>query len=307
MTQGVVGVFSAERVRDPQPVYFVHHVPKCAGRTIDRHLATALPAGSYFRTRKRRGPSRFLLPRYDLSGMSQPNQVVAVGGHFLGVSIQALFADRPVKRSILLRDPASHLISYYNFRMMRYISEGLQAYSFELSYGATQRNFITHYILSNFLELSWCRIAGMSEQDKYDLVNAFLASFWYVGDYSSCDNLVHALGTKLAIPGTAIARNTQQEWKARVAWQPIGLDDLPAGTVAQIRCENHLDKRLWESWRDAGHDTCRVRPRALSGRIATTLVSQEATRLVHQIARRVQRRWGRAEGPRVPAGVAVAR
>ena len=58
---------------------------------------------------------------------------------------------------------------------------------------ATQRNFITHYILRNFLELPWSRRARLSDDEKYDIVNAFLATFWYVGDYRLCDDLVAAL------------------------------------------------------------------------------------------------------------------
>ncbi len=99
------------------------------------------------------GLGRFIT-RYDRTDLPNPDQAQVVGGHYLGISIDQLFAGRQIKRSILLRDPASHFVSYYNYRMARYISEGLQPYSLEVAYGATQRNFITHYILKYFLELS---------------------------------------------------------------------------------------------------------------------------------------------------------
>ena len=271
-------------------------MPRCAGQTIDRHLAAVLSANAYYRTRKRKGFGRFLITRHDFGKMPDPNQTRVVGGHFIGISVEPLFAGRELKRSMLLRDPVSHIISYYNFRMMRYLSQGLHPYSFELAYRATQRNFITHYILRNFLELPWSRRARFSDDEKYDIVNAFLATFWYVGDYRLCDDLVAALAMKLGIPGRAAARNTRVEWQRRVRWKPLEVEDFSPDAIAQIRRENLLDQRLWETWHEARHDTTSVRPCALGGRSAPGFVSTEAMRFVSQIARRIQRRWGPFRG-----------
>ena len=87
----------------------------------------------------------------------------------------------------------SHSLSYYNFRMMRYLSRGFHPYSFDVAYGAMQRNFVTHYILRRFLELSWARVVLLSDEEKYDLVNAFLSKFWYVADYRQCNDLIGAI------------------------------------------------------------------------------------------------------------------
>jgi len=273
------------------PVHFIYHVPKCAGQTIDGHLAGVLSSNAYYRTRKRKGVSRFWLDRHDFRKMPGPDQIRVVGGHFLGVSIEPLFTGRELRRSMLLRDPVSHLISYYNFRMMRYLSQGLHPYSFELAYGATKRNFITHYILRNFLELSWSRLARFTDDEKYDTVNAFLATFWYVGDYTLCDDLIAALAPELGISGRAAPRNTRGTWERRVGWNSLDIDDLSSDTIAQIRQENLLDQRLWETWHAARHDSTTIRPRALGGRSARGFVSTEAMRFVNQIARRIQRRW----------------
>ena len=296
-TSQVWAPVSGRRASD-LPVHLVYHVPKCAGQTIDRHLAAVLSANAYYRTRKRRGLGRFLFARHDLL---DPHQIRVVGGHFLGISVEPLFAGRELKRSILLRDPVSHIISYYNFRMMRYMSEGLHPYSFELSYGATQRNFITHYILRNFLELPWSRLARFSDGEKYDIVNAFLATFWYVGDYRLCDDLVAALGSNLGIPGRAVPRNTRAQWERRVRWRTLAVDDLSSGAIAQIRDENLLDQRLWETWHEARYNTATIHPRALGSRTAPGFVTTEAMRFVSQIARRMQRRWGSFKDPQVPA------
>jgi len=280
---------------DAAPVHFVYHVPKCAGRTIDRHLKAALPRASYHRLRKRRGLGRFIT-RYDATKLPDPRRTDVVGGHVLGLSIDSLFAGRPVKRSILLRDPASHFVSYYNYRMTRYLSAGLRPYSIEVAYGATQRNFITHYILRNFLEQSWARIASFSDEEKYDLVNAFLAGFWFVGDYRLCDELIAALGGKLGIPGSATPCNTLAEFVQSGDWTPVSIDRLPPSVLAEIRAENALDQKLWETWSEARHDTSAVRPRALEGR-SSSFISDETIRFVNQILRRVQRRWGTDDVP----------
>lgn len=284
----------------PLSVQFHYHVPKCAGRTIDRHLSAALPQDAYYRTRRRRGFGRLLSPPHGLAEMPDREKTQVVGGHFIGSSIESHFAGRELRRSILLRDPVSHIVSYYNFRMMRYLLAGLHPYSFSLAYRATQRNFITHYILRNFLELPWSRLARLSDDEKYDTVNAFLATFWFVGDYRLCDDLVAALGATLEIPGRAVAANTCAEWQRRVRWMRLEEDDLSADAVAQIRRENLLDQRLWETWHEAGHDVASVRPRALAGRNATGFVTAESTRFVNQIARRIQRRWRPFKGLQAP-------
>jgi hypothetical protein len=224
-----------------------------------------------------------------------------VGGHFLGRSVEPLFAGRELKRSILLRDPASHLVSYYNFRMMRYLSEGRHPYSFALAYSATQRNFITHYILRNFLELPWARLVRLSDEEKYDVVNAFLSTFWYVGDYRLCDDLIVSLAATLRVPARAARINTRGDWKRHVEWKTLELDDLSPAAVAQIRRENLLDQRLWETWQEARHDVAAVRPHALNGRSAQSFVSSEALRFVSQIGRRIQRRWAPIGGLPAPA------
>ena len=300
-----VAPFAARKGRaNLVPVHFVYHVPKCAGQTIDGHFSSLLPKSAYYKTAKRRGPGRFLFTRHDLGKLTDPSGTRVVVGHFLGVSLDAYFAGRPVKRSILLRDPVSHSLSYYNFRMMRYLSCGFHPYSFDVAYGAMQRNFITHYILRRFLELSWARVAGLSDEDKYDLVNAFLSKFWYVADYRLCNDLIYAIGTRLGVAGAATPKNTQAQWEHHVGWKSLEHADLSTGMIARIESENLIDQRLWETWRGARNEVAQVRPRALGNPRATGFISDEAVRLVNQIARRMQRRWGAVHGPQVPAPLA---
>lgn len=165
--------FSTNHV-DARPVHFIYHVPKCAGQTIHSHLSTYAPKGTYHRLKKRKGPSRFFSARYEPVGMPEAEHFRAIGGHFLGSSIERIFDGRQINRSILLRDPVSQFVSHYNFRMMRYLSEGWQTYPPDIAYQARPRNFVTHYILRNFLEIPWPRLLSLSALEKYVAVNRFL-------------------------------------------------------------------------------------------------------------------------------------
>ena len=151
-------------------------------------------------------------------------------------------------------------------------------------------------ILKNFLELSWTQIVSLSDQDKYDLVNAFLLTFWFVGDYQRCDDFIGALGKQLDIPANARPHNTLTELARGAGWTPLTLDLLPRRAVDKIVSENMIDQKLWETWHDVRHETADVRPLALESN-ASSFINGEAIRLVNQIVRRVQRRWGTFEAP----------
>ena len=142
---------------ETRPVHIFFHLPRCAGQTIHRHLSSHAPAGTYFRVRKRKGASRIFVPKYSVSDMPDPGELNAISGHWVGDSIVRKFPDRPIARSILLRDPVSQFISHYNFRMMRYLSVGLRPYPIEVAYRARRRNFLTHFILRTFAETPWWR------------------------------------------------------------------------------------------------------------------------------------------------------
>jgi hypothetical protein len=273
-----------------KPIHFIFHVPKCAGHTIHSHFSTYAPEGTYHRLKKRKGFSRLFLPRYQLTGMPDPQGLRALSGHFIGNSIEHIFAGRQIERSILLRDPVSHFVSYYNFRMMRYLSQGWQTYSPDIAYRARQPNFVTHYILRNFLEISWPRLLSLSAVEKYVAVNRFLSTFWFVGDYTRCNELVAALAPNLGVPATAKAQNTCAEWQRRVQWTPLRVEDLTKRMIDQIREENMLDQLLWETWREGDHARIGVR-QDIYEQPLTELVTRESLRLVYQVRRRSHRGW----------------
>jgi hypothetical protein len=296
-----VNCLPSEDSEGAAPIHLLFHVPRCSGRTIDLHISEYASKENYYRSRKRKGPRRFFLPRYDLTDMPDTQGLKAIGGHYIGKSIERLFAGRSIRRSILLRDPVSHILSYYNFRMMRYISQGLKTYRFELAYKARQRNFLTHFILGNFLEIPWPRLILLSETEKYALANTFLASCWFVGDYTRCGELIAALAPDLGVPNTATPRNTQRQWQACVQWNSLRVEDLSSRMVDQIRRDNALDELLWESWRETGRDVSRVQPREIYQKSHTELRASEWLRPVYQVERRFRRGWNIPRGSAAPS------
>jgi hypothetical protein len=224
--------------------------------------------------------------------LPHPQQITALGGHHIGTSIDRLFAGRPIRRSILLRDPVSHAVSYYNFRMMRYLSQGLKTYSFDLAYRARPKNFITHYILHNFLEISWPRLLVLSAIEKRALVNQFLSCCWFVGNHTRCSELIAALAPDLGVPPLTISHNTQGEWEDRVQWEPLHVEDLTSRRLSQIREDNELDQLLWEDWCDVDRVVVEIiQPREISETSRIKFIASEFLRPIYQAQRRFQRGW----------------
>ena len=286
---------SESRDASNKPLHLHFHLPRCAGQTIHRHLSRHAARGTYFRAKKRRGPGRLFGARYQLDGMPQPETLLAVGGHWIGPSVERHFGGRPILRSILLRDPVSHFISYYNFRMMRYLSQGLRTYPVEIAYHARQRDFITHYLLRNFAEMSWPQLLSMSPQEKRAAADRLLSSFWFVGDYRDCDELVAALAPNLDVPATNERRNSSDQWQERVGWRPLTQKDLTPSMVRQIRQENALDQSLWETWSDVAQATPHLPALDTQDMSLVRFATVQSLRLINQVRRRNHRGW------RIPA------
>ena len=284
---------------ETRPVHIFFHLPRCAGQTIYRHLSSHAPAGTYFRVRKRKGASRIFVPKYSVSEMPDPGELNAISGHWVGDSIVRKFPDRPIARSILLRDPVSQFISHYNFRMMRYLSVGLRPYPIEIAYRARRRNFMTHFILRTFAETPWWRLRSLSAAEKCAAADEFLSSFYFVGDHTRCNELIATLAPDLGVPINAEQTNTSEQWLRHVDWKPLDAKDLPGGMLDRIKQDNMLDQHLWETWKDAGTNggDAHRQPHIFSDDGLMMRIAVQSSRFANQVRRRVNRRWS-SSGPR---------
>jgi len=242
--------------RQPKPpVYFILHVPKTAGTTIVEHLADHCARGVLWRPQ----PARFYGSLGELPDFERVRAVHL--GHFRGRSLEAYFAGREVRRAVLLRDPIGLHVSYYNWRMMNFLSSGQGTYSFELHFRALPRNFVTHFLLYRWLELPWLVLTALSDASKFDLLQRHLAQFWFVGGHTDCGRLSAALAPELGVPPVALTRNTVDEWSSLVDWRPLDAGKLSAATRETILNNSPLDQALWETWAGAGFEARQIRPR----------------------------------------------
>lgn len=279
-----------------RPLHVLFHIPRCAGQTIHHHLASHMPPERYLRVKKRKGLGRLFPRQYRLDDPLNPETVDVITGHWVGRSIERAFDDRPVVRSILLRDPVSQFLSYYNFRMMRYLSQGLRPYSLDIAYRARRRNFITNFILSTFAETPWPRLALMTGAEKHAAANRFLSECDFVGDYTRCDELMATLASDLGIPAQAEPRNTSKQWLERVEWTPLTESDLSPRMLETIKRDNLLDQMLWEAWKDAHLERIDHRTENVRGYGRLSRATAQASRLLNQVKRRLHRGWSGANG-----------
>lgn len=265
----------------PPPLHILLHVPKCAGRTIEVHLARHLSAKAFYMPRR---PGRG-----GLSGMPPPARIRALSGHHLARSIEAHFPEREIRRSVLLRDPLSFQVSYYNFRMMRYIASGGRPYSFALYYRALQRDPMAHFLLSRWLEVSPARLLVMPLAEKWRRLSEALSGFWFVGDYRRCDDLVAAVAADLHIRAKAKRVNHEGAWAQAVDWRPLSLDDLDEEQRRRIPLDNPLDAALHATWATAGHEAASVQPGPAPG--GSDFLGHELVRPFWEARRRLARGW----------------
>lgn len=263
------------------PLHILLHVPKCAGRTIEVHLARHMEPEAFYMPRR---PGRG-----GLSEMPPAAGIRALSGHHLARSIETRFPDREICRSVLLRDPLSFQISYYNFKMMRYIASGGRPYSFALYYRALQRDPMAHFLLSRWLEVSPARLILMPAAEKWRLLCDALAGFWFVADYRRCDDLIAAVAPDLGVRAAAKRVNHEAAWASSVAWRPLAADDLADEQRRRIPLDNPLDAALHATWAGAGHAASSVR--AGPGPATSDFLAHELVRPYWEARRRLARGW----------------
>ena len=276
------------------PVYFLLHIPKTAGQTIQVHLAEHCAPGAFWQSQRRlrlgRPAAAQDFPDFDRARV--------ISGHHIGRSLERYFPGRAIRRIVLLRDPLQMQLSFYNWKMMDHLAKGWGTYSFSLHLRALPRNFMTHFLLSRWVELSQLKLMAMSDTRKYQILNRALASFWFVGAHSDCNRVIAAIGADLGVPPMAAPRNTSAEAQAHTGWRLVTAQSLSPSVRAALRAKNALDYALWESWGAAGFEAAKVRPAALSPERSRTALAHEAIRPWFRLHRFVRREW---VGRRLPS------
>ena len=166
---------------DPRtPVYFILHMPKTAGQTIQQHLAEHCAPGVFWGPHQAPRLKALSGRRYHPRSLPGAQRIRAVFGHNLSRSLEKYFPDREIRRAVLLRDPISLHLSLYNHRMMLHLAKGLGTYSFNLHLKALPRDFVEHRLLARWLEIPWPALMAMTDQQKYTALSLALSQFWFV-------------------------------------------------------------------------------------------------------------------------------
>jgi hypothetical protein len=147
--------------------------------------------------------------------------------------------------------------------MLRFLSRGRRTYGFWLHLRSLPRNFMTVFLLRNWLEIPWPRISLMSDRAKAELLQTHLSRFWFVGGHTDCASLIEMMASELDVPPKPARRNSSEEWRTVVDWRPLAASELSPELRQEILLNNPLDQLLWETWHQAGFHAAQVRPAAL--------------------------------------------
>lgn len=226
------------------------HVPKCAGITVEKHFEYELGSTGFWKPRRRtrKLPLGLLGYKYNPRLPGPADQIRAISGHFAGSSLAKLFANRRIVRSIILREPQSLMLSWYNFRVMRYMLKGQKPHSFSLFMRSMRTNPVSHFLLERWVELPWVRMSRMTDDMKAAALDKTLKTFDYVVDISETDILIASLSAQIGIADTAPRRNTAEQIQQKTGWELIGLDDLSEQDRFLLRSRTSLDRYLWRRW-----------------------------------------------------------
>ena len=228
------------------PVHFFLHVPKCAGTTVERHFERTLGAGFLLAPRWRHPLRDVIGNRYpDLSAEDLAG-VRAVSGHSLSRSLAAKFPGREVKPSVLLRDPASFLVSFWNYRWMRHETRGQPAPPPFRDWRRIQRrNPITRFLLHRYFEIGYPALYRYSTRARFLFLDAAFTGFHFVGSYRRCDEALAGISAELGVDGRVGSENVGEAKRLK-------LSDLSPGELAEIEAENAGDALLFARWKDRG-------------------------------------------------------
>ena len=227
------------------PVYFLVHVPKCAGTTVEAHFEQHLGAGYLHAPRWDSVVRNFTGNRYSF-GVDDPllAPVRAVSGHSLSANLADHFPGREVRECVLLREPEGFFLSFWNYRMARHYERGQKPPpDFLRWYGAQRRNQITRFLLGRYFGWGVPALYALSTASRLEWLEARLARFRFVGGHRHASEMIAGISRDLGIPEGVEDRNVGQD-------KVLAAADLDPALRERIARENRADQLLHERWKD---------------------------------------------------------
>ena len=167
-----------------------------------------------------------------------------IGGHSISKSVRQLAKSRSIREIILLRDPLSFIVSFYNHRNNRAFRQNLGPLSLNLFYRSLPRNPVSRFILNRYFEIGYPKLLVYSSSDRLELIDSAFRQFWFVGSHKYCGELIAHMSEEFGIPSKLQNRNVSSE-------NSLKPEDVDPGLRDRIMEENTLDRALFEMWGDA--------------------------------------------------------
>ncbi len=228
-----------------RPVYLFCHVPKCAGTTVKNHVEDSAPERAA-RAKRRHGFLRDFGGDFtDLERSNiDPERVDFVGGHSLSGSVASVFPDRPARPCVLIRDPLSFVISFYNHRNRGAARAGRGPVPLELYIKSLPKNPICRFLMTRYLGTGYPKILKYDSRQRFAAVDTMLADFWFVGSWRHATEFLTRLSAELDIPDHVKVRNA-------ASGAVLKPSDVPEDLATRIRTINAVDQALFDRWSEA--------------------------------------------------------
>lgn len=225
----------------PDPVHFLVHVPKCAGTTVELHFARHL-GDDFLIAPRSKSFLRDLIGNRSLLPIGQTNTLKVVSGHSLAERMAKDLAPHPVLPSVLLREPVSWFLSYFNYQVDRASYDPRQPYSsFEEWSALLAPNPIARFLMRRYFGVGYPQLFGYSSREMFTFLNEKLRHFYFVGDVRHTEVLIADISRQLDIPERAKPSNVT---KSKMVTRSSVSDQL----VSRIREYNPLDAALHQVW-----------------------------------------------------------
>ncbi len=218
----------AGRPPGDRPLIVYHHVPKCAGMSMFLHLNDHFSWNDelvHLDGRARRDVLEAGCVPFDCKDERELERIEVLFGHDVSLAATRRLAGRELKFVTCLRDPASRMVSHYNWEMHQREFSDRPTPDFEEWYVGRERNWITCWLGRVFLGLP---VERMPENELLARVTEELRKFWIVGTTDDFKRSMRPLTNTLGLPPVRRSANAAgkmypnrfqltPEWSERIA------------------------------------------------------------------------------------------
>ena len=255
-----------------QPLVFLFHIPKTGGTSLREALSKEFglnegfihlgPYGDRVRCEQNLKPLEEYTP-------DELDRIRVLSGHYLSTRFEKYFPGRDIRRIVLLREPATRILSQYNHAMRKrsrlglkaidfhawYEDEALQRFDWQSLYGRKltpeDKKFAIASVGHNYMSRFLLDAAGnqayqdLPDEQLLSDVNQLLETFWHVGSIenlpASIDKLEQLLDVSLDV-GTR-NKTGRFSFSKRARHRKMNID------LRQYLTEkNRVDYAVYSSW-----------------------------------------------------------